>query len=230
MPGSPGPCSTRPPARDGVVAPLPASPVRITTRGVPGAVRPHGHARDRRGRGPRCPAPGGRGRASRWRRPPLAKAVAGNGASGGNGVGRTVAATAARRTRPRSLRWPVPVDAPALPAPDSSSLRLVSARRLYDQGVLVGACRSLAPLAAPGDGAGQSLRPRTPRRRGRGSGAGPLVAPRAGARGRRRRGGAARGGLHRLQPRRRTTGTSPPGASALIDVREPVVDVRIETL
>jgi anaerobic selenocysteine-containing dehydrogenase len=34
-----------------------------------------------------------------------------------------------------------------VPAPDSYSLRLVARRRLYDQGTLVQACPSLAPLA-----------------------------------------------------------------------------------
>ncbi len=142
--------------------------------GFAGAVRPHGHARDRRGRGPRCPAPRGGGRASRWRRPVrLATARRANGSSGGNG---STGADGGGPTRPRSLRWPVAVDAPALPAPDSSSLRLVSARRLYDQGVLVGACRSLAPLAAAATVRVNPYDLATPRRRGRSSGAGPLVA------------------------------------------------------
>ncbi len=57
-----------PAARDGIIAPLPASPVRITTRGALGTLRPHGHARDRRRRGPGGAAPGRPRRATGWRR------------------------------------------------------------------------------------------------------------------------------------------------------------------
>jgi len=45
------------------------------------------------------------------------------------------------------MPWPPRVEPVRVPPPDSYSLRLVAPRRLYDEGVLLGACSSLAPLA-----------------------------------------------------------------------------------
>jgi NADH-quinone oxidoreductase subunit G len=125
-----------PAARDGIVAPLPASPVRITTRGALAPFDPMAtpgiDAVEAQGAPPRAglaELPGG-------------DEVLGlaNGSAGANG---------GAPARPKQLRWPVPVEAPGLPAPDSYSMRLVSPRRLYDHGVLTEACGSLAPLAPP---------------------------------------------------------------------------------
>ena len=146
---APSPCRDHPvvldtpAARDGVVAPLPASPVRITTRRVLAPLRPHGHARASTPSRPRARRPG-----PAWPSPP--------GATSSSGAD----ATARRRGQRRRVPAPAPDAAPVaalararrgphLPSPDSYSLRLVSARRLYDHGVLLEACRSLAPLAAP---------------------------------------------------------------------------------
>jgi predicted molibdopterin-dependent oxidoreductase YjgC len=124
-----------PAARDGIIAPLPAAPVRITARRALAPFDPMAtpgiDAVEAQGAPPRAglaEPPGGD-----------ELLALGNGASSNGGA----------PARPRSVRWPVPVEAPALPGPDSYSLRLVSPRRLYDHGVLLKACRSLAPLAAP---------------------------------------------------------------------------------
>jgi predicted molibdopterin-dependent oxidoreductase YjgC len=128
-----------PPARDGIIVPLPESPVRITTRSALAPFDPMAtpgiDAVEAQGAPPRAG---------------LAEPLGGDdhhgAAPGGNGTAATNGGVGAR---PRPLRWPVPVEAPALPAPDSYSLRLVSTRRLYDRGVLLQACPSLAPLASP---------------------------------------------------------------------------------
>ncbi len=208
-----------PAARDGIVAPLPASPVQITTRRVLAPFDPMGtpgiDAVEVQGAPPRAglaEPPGGD------------ELLAGsNGTSNGDGAGAT-------STRPRSLRWPVPVEAPTLPSPDSSSLRLVSTRRLYDHGVLLEGCHSLAPLASPATvranpydlgrlGVTSAARVRV--RSSRGALELEAVADE----------GVPRGvasidfNLFGDDP-----GVERAGASALIDVRAPVVDVRLETL
>ncbi len=136
-----------PAARDGVIAPLPASPVWITARGALAPFDPMAtpgiDAVEAQGAPPRA------GLAEPPGHDELLSGTNGstgsNGSNGANGQG----ANGAAPTRPRSLRWPVPVSAPHLPPPDSYSLRLVSPRRLYDHGVLLGACGALAALAAP---------------------------------------------------------------------------------
>jgi predicted molibdopterin-dependent oxidoreductase YjgC len=228
-----------PSARDGIVAPLPASPVRITSRGGLAPFDPMAtpgiDAVEAQGAPPRAglaEPPGGD------ELPSLR-----NGASSGTG---------GASGRPRPLRWPVPVEVPHLPALDGYSLRLVASRRLYDHGVMVEACRSLAPLAAEatvranphdlgllGVTTSQRVRVRSSRAalvfeaiadeavpRGvlsidfnlHGLGAGPGTD--AGA----DDVGVDDAGAEDAGP------DVPGGASALIDVRQPVVDVRLETL
>jgi anaerobic selenocysteine-containing dehydrogenase len=132
--------------------------------------------------------------------------------------------------RPKSLRWPVPVEVPSLPAPDAYSLRLVSPRRLYDHGVLLEACSSLAPLALP---ATVRANPFDLGRLG--------VTPTARVRVRSSRAAleleaVADDGVPRgvacidFNLLGDDAGVEHPGASTLIDAAEPVTDVRIETL
>jgi predicted molibdopterin-dependent oxidoreductase YjgC len=125
-----------PAARDGVVAPLPASPVRITVRHALAPFDPMAtpgiDAVEAQGAPPRAgqaEPQGGDERQSSSQGP------------SGNGAGAPA--------RPRSVRWPVSVEAPPVPAPDGYSLRLVSPRLLYDDGVLLEASPSPAPLTAP---------------------------------------------------------------------------------
>jgi anaerobic selenocysteine-containing dehydrogenase len=149
------------------------------------------------------------------------------GAAAGNGEGASRA--------PRTVRWPVAVDAPAVPGPDSYSLRLVSPRRLYDDGVLLAASPSLAPLAGQatvranphdlgqlGVAAGASVRVRSSR--------GEVVLEAVAD------DGVARGvvsvafNLHGDGHGNGNGADGSGGASTLIDVGVPVVDVRLETL
>jgi NADH-quinone oxidoreductase subunit G len=223
-----------PAGRDGIVAPLAASPVRIAVRSLapfdPMAT-PGIESVEVQGAPPRAgtaePAGGD-------------DVEAVPAASGANGAS----------SRPRPMRWPQPVEAPSLPAPDSYSLRLVSSRHLYDRGVLVGACPPLAALAPPaavranpydldrlGVATGQRVRVRSARGalvleavaddgvpRGVVSIGFNLDGPAADGPGAESPGadGAGEGGAG--------TGARGPGASALIDVRQAVVDVRLETL
>jgi len=123
--------------------------------------------------------------------------------------------------RPRPLKWPQPVEAPGLPAADSYSVRLVSGRRLYDSGVLLDACSELAGLVAD---AGLRANPHDLEKLGVGDGGQVRVK-------------SARGDV--VLPAV-ADGSVPRGvasidfnldgaAAALIDVRQPVVDVRMET-
>jgi len=213
-----------PAARDGIVAPLPASPVRITTRRVLAPFDPMAtpgiDAVEAQGAPPRAglaEPPGGDELL------PGSNGTASNGASNGDGAGATPA-------RPRSVRWPVPVEAPTVPSPDSYSLRLVSTRRLYDHGVLLEGCRSLAPLAAPatvranpsdlgrlGVTTGARVRVRSSRAALEFEAVADEGVPRGVA--------CIEFNLHGDDP-----SVEGAGASALIDVREPVIDVRVETL
>ena len=205
-----------PAARDGIVAPLPASPVRIATRRVLAPFDPMAtpgiDAVEAQGAPPRAglaEPPGGD-----------ELLAASNGSSSNGGA----------PARPRSLRWPVPVEAVTLPAPDSYSLRLVSPRRLYDHGVLLEACSSLAPLAPSATVRANSydlgrFGVATPARvRVRSSRAALEFEAVADD-------GVPRGvvcidfNLHTDDP-----GAERAGASALIDAGEPVIDVRLETL
>jgi len=128
------------------------------------------------------------------------------------------------------LRWPVPVEAPQLPAPDSDSLRLVSTRRLYDRGVLLQSCRSLAPLAKAA-----TVRA-NPYELGR---LGVTTAGRVRVRSSRAAvefEAVADDGVPRgvvcidFNLVGDDSAVDHAGASALIDVGEPVIDVRLETL
>ncbi len=152
---------------------------------------------------------------------------AANGNDGTNGASR---ANGGAPARPRSLRWPVAVEVPSLPAPDAYSLRLVSPRRLYDHGVLLEACGSLAPLARPATvranpyDLGQLGVTTAARVRVRSSRAALELEAVADD-------GVPRGvvciDFNLLGD---DAGVEHAGASSLIDVAEPVIDVRIETL
>ncbi len=126
-----------PGARDGVVVPLPATPVRLTSRrslvpfdpmGTPGieSVEVQGA-------------------------PPRAGAVEPLGgetvAPGGNGSAAVQDRAQDGSERPAPMQWSPGGEATQVPAVDSSSLRLVAPRRLYDAGVLVEHCPSLRSLA-----------------------------------------------------------------------------------
>jgi predicted molibdopterin-dependent oxidoreductase YjgC len=212
-----------PAARDGIVAPLPASPVRIKARGSLAPFDPMAtpgiDAVEAQGAPPRA------GTAE----PPGGDEPVGGltGAAAGNGEGASRA--------PRTVRWPVAVDAPAVPAPDRYSMRLVSPRRLYDDGVLLAASASLAPLAGRatvranphdlgqlGVGTGASVRVRSSR--------GEVVLEAVAD------DGVARGvvsvafNLHGDGHGNGNGADGSGGASTLIDVGVPVVDVRLETL
>jgi NADH-quinone oxidoreductase subunit G len=202
-----------PGARDGIVAPLKASPVSIGRRPmarIDPVATPGIEAVERQGAPPRA------GSAE-----PLGSAVAAVGAAL---VG--VAVGAAPSTRPALLAAPDSVDVPHVPAADNYSLRLVSGRRLYDDGALLNASASLAALAGTavlrvhhgelerlGVGSGGSVRVRSAR------GAIELEA--------RVDDGVPKGAAaidFNLQ------GPDNEGAAALIDANEAVVDVRLETL
>ncbi len=186
-----------PAARDGIVAPLPASPVSITARRALAPFDPMAtpgiDAVEAQGAPPRAGVaepPGGDDL--------LEAPASGEHANGG------------APARPRGIRWPVDLSVPDVPAPDGASLRLVSPRRLYDRGVLLGACPSLAPLAPAATVRVNPSRPRAPGGDGRGPGAGAVVASGARIRGPGRRGRDARRGVHRLQPPRgRRRGAAP---------------------
>ncbi|MGA2521048.1 MAG: NADH-quinone oxidoreductase subunit NuoG [Acidimicrobiales bacterium] len=207
-------------ARDGIVAPLAAAPVRITTRRTLAPFDPMAtpgiESVELQGAPPRA------GTAEPLGGDEVA-ATSGNGHDGANGH---AAAASGGPTRPPTLRWPQPVEAPHLPADDSYSLRLVSTRRLYDTGVLVGACDPLAALAPAatvranpyeldrlGVGAGQRVRVRSAR------GALELEARPDDALPR----GVVSVGFN-------LDAGDGLGASSLIDAGEAVVDVRLETL
>jgi predicted molibdopterin-dependent oxidoreductase YjgC len=114
---------------------------------------------------------------------------------------------------------------PTLPAPDSYSARLVSGRRLYDGGVLLAACESLGSLVAA---AGVRAHPHDLEKLGLGEGGSVRVK-------------SARGdvvleavadervprGVVSVDFNLETDGKS--AAGALIDSRQPVMDVRMET-
>jgi predicted molibdopterin-dependent oxidoreductase YjgC len=225
-----------PSARDGIVAPLAASPVVLTRRSVPEPFDPMAtpgiESVEAQGAPPRsggAEPTGGEG--------PTDPATNGTGAATG----------AAGATRPRSVRWPQPVEAPTLPAPDSYSVRLVSGRQLYDDGVLLGACpdlTSLVPTATVrahsheleklGVAAGGAVKVRS----ARGEVVVEAVADDSVPRGvaaidfnLTADGAPGHGGGHGTGGGGGTPGTGRPGnaAAMLIDVRQPVVDVRLET-
>jgi len=124
-----------PSARDGIIAPLAASPVALSRRLSPEPFDPMAtpgiESVEVQGAPPRS---GG------------AEPTGGEGGGNGSDAAGGIDGAETGAPRPRPLRWPQPVAAPTLPAPDSYSVRLVSGRRLYDGGVLLGACESLAAL------------------------------------------------------------------------------------
>jgi NADH-quinone oxidoreductase subunit G len=214
--------------RDGIIAPLPASPVRITTRTALAPFDPMAtpgiDAVESQGTPPRA------GLAEPVGGDELVEGGAGATAGTGNGSGAAA--------RPRPLRWPVTVEVPNVAAPDGDALRLVSLRRLYDDGILLEACGSLASLTPPavlranpadlaplGVTTGGQVRVRTARASlvfdvAADDGVAPGVA-------------CIDFNLHNHGG---STGDDSAdsvarvSASALIDVREPVIDVRLETL
>jgi len=123
-----------PGARDGIVAPLKATPLSIGRRSaepIDPVATPGIEAVERQGAPPRA------GSAE-----PLGSVVEAVGAAL---VGAAVGA--APLSRPALLAVPASVEVPQLPPADNYSLRLVSARRLYDDGALLSAASSLAVLA-----------------------------------------------------------------------------------
>ena len=133
---------------------------------------------------------------------------------------------------PPPLRWPQVVDAPAVPPRHESSLRLVSARSLYDAGVTMGACPGLAGLAPGpvlaanphdldvlGVASGEAVRVRS----ARGALVLEVVADAAVV--------AGTGAIgFNLGPRAGDGAQETGGAGSLIDAGQTVVDVRLETL
>jgi NADH-quinone oxidoreductase subunit G len=126
-------------ARDGIVAPLAASPVALTRRLSPEPFDPMAtpgiESVEVQGAPPRS---GGAEPTGGENDESSANGVGGAGGGGGS-VG-------AGPGRPRSLRWPQPLPTVTLPTADSYSVRLVSGRRLYDGGVLLGACEAMTAL------------------------------------------------------------------------------------
>ncbi|MGH9019149.1 MAG: molybdopterin dinucleotide binding domain-containing protein, partial [Acidimicrobiales bacterium] len=125
--------------------------------------------------------------------------------------------------RPRSLQWPQAVGEPVLPAPDSYSLRLVSGRRLYDGGVLLGACPGLGALVPAA-----TVRANANDLEKLGVGDGGAVRVRSG-RGQVVLDAVVDGSVPRGVVAVDFNLGGRAGAGSLIDGREPVVDVRLET-
>jgi NADH-quinone oxidoreductase subunit G len=194
-------------ARDGIIAPLAASPVALSRRLSPEPFDPMAtpgiESVEAQGAPPR----------SGGAEPSGGESDVGSG-SNGSGAG-----------RPRVLKWPVAVEMPTLPAPDSYSARLVSGRRLYDGGVLLGACESLGSLVAA---AGVRAHPHDLEKLGLGDGGSVRVKS---ARGDVVLEAVADGtvprGVVSVDFNLESDGKS--AAATLIDSRQPVVDVRMET-
>ncbi len=224
-----------PAARDGIVAPLPASAGADHGSKCPGPFDPMAtpgiDAVEAQGAPPRAglaEPPGGEELLS----PPPGASSGNGGASSGNG---------GPSARPRSLRWPVPVEVPHLPRPRQLLVAAgVGAAALRPRGA-AGGVPLPGPSGAGADGAGQSPRPRP-------TGRHDLAAVRV----RSARGalasrpiaddGVPRGVVcidfnlhghgegHGARADDAGGGNVAGGASALIDMRQPVVDVRLETL
>jgi anaerobic selenocysteine-containing dehydrogenase len=121
-----------PSARDGIIAPLAAAKVSLSRRLAPEPFDPMATPGIESVEAQGAPPRSGQAEPSGGESTPAGAA--------GNGDG---------PARPKSLRWPQPVTAPAVPALDSYSVRLVSARRLYDNGVLLGHSGALQVLVEP---------------------------------------------------------------------------------
>jgi NADH-quinone oxidoreductase subunit G len=199
-----------PSARDGIVAPLAASPVTLARRRAPEPFDP-------------MATPGIESVEAQGAPPRSGAAEPTSGAE--PDAGPPTDDRSDTTSPPKPLSWPQPVEAPTRPAPDSYSMRLVSGRRLYDGGVLLGACAPLAPLVPA---AAVGANPHDLERLG--------VVP-----GGRVRVRSARGDLvlqataDESLPRGVVSvdfnlDSGPDAAAALlIDSRQPVVDVRLET-
>jgi len=199
-----------PSGRDGIVAPLASSPVTLRRRLSPEPFDPMATPGIESVEAQGAPPRSGGAEPSGGDSP----APAANGA-----------AVAGGPSRPRVLAWPQAVETPSLPAPDSYSVRLVSPRRLYDKGVLLGAVASLSALvdeatlrAHPADleklgvGAGGAVRVKS----GRGDLVVSAVADETLPR-----------GVASIDFNLESDGVAV--ARTLIDSRQPLVDVRMET-
>ncbi|MGH9070052.1 MAG: NADH-quinone oxidoreductase subunit NuoG [Acidimicrobiales bacterium] len=156
-----------PGARDGIVAPLPATPVRIrppkwadldpmATPGIASAemladpdVEGAPSSWTAKGQGVAGSGDAGPGGGARSVGGHGGGATTGQGGGarsvGGHGGG----ATTGQINQPGLVRFAGPVGAPEVPRVDAYGLRLVVGRSLYDQGTLLQACGSLASLSAP---------------------------------------------------------------------------------
>jgi len=142
-----------PAARDGVVVPLPAVQVRLALRGGPRPIDPVAtpgiEAVERQGAPPRAglaePLGGGDEGAGNGNE---ASHPAGPGGSGA-GAGEQGIPPVAGGPSPGAFPWPPEVPPVHVPPLDSYSLRLDAPRTLYDDGVLLEACTSLAGLVPP---------------------------------------------------------------------------------
>ncbi len=123
--------------RDGIIVPLTASPVQLTRRA---AMRPFDpmatpgiEAVERQGAPPRAG---------------MAEQSGGEDSVDSNGADSNgTASNGAGASRPKLVAWPQPLSTPPhLPPTDGYSLRLVSGRRLYDDGVLLESCPELSAL------------------------------------------------------------------------------------
>ncbi len=195
-----------PAGRDGVVAPLPAAPVTVPRRGpVPEPIDPMAtpgiESVERQGAPPRV------------------------GLAGNPGLTLPTGSSPSEPTaKPARLGWPRPVAAPHVPPLDSYSLRLVSTRNLYDEGVLLEVSEALASLAPP---ATARVHPGELDRLGVASGGRIRVRS---ARGALQLEAVADPGVPRgVLAIGFNLGAADGGAASLIDSGEPVVDVRLES-
>ncbi len=206
----------RPAARDGIVAPLVAFPVSIGRKDAPLRFDPMATpgivAVEVQG----APLRAGQGG---WE-------DGANGANGANGNGAQGRALPATSARPRTIAWPQAFEPVHVPSADSYSLRLVAPRKLYDDGVTIGACDSLVALSSSallqvnrhdldriGVSSGEKVRLRSSRTSLEIEVLADDSIPRA----------TAVVGFN-------LDAGDVPGAASLIDVTQPVVDVRMETL
>ena len=137
-----------PGGRDGVVVPLPETPVRIASRRLESPFDPMATPGIESVEAQGAPPRAGQAEPLGARDHELAS---GDGAvsRSGHGSGGSPRGGGETGGRPPLVRWRPPLDSPPVPARDEGALRLVATRRLYDGGVLVGSCDSLRPLAPP---------------------------------------------------------------------------------
>ncbi|HUO47794.1 MAG TPA: NADH-quinone oxidoreductase subunit NuoG, partial [Acidimicrobiales bacterium] len=203
-----------PGARDGIVAPLKATPLslgRRTAEPIDPVATPGIEAVERQGAPPRA------GSAE-----PLGSAVAAVGAAL---VGAAVGA--APSSRPALLGAPAHVEVPNLPPDDNYSLRLVAARRLYDDGALLTASSSLAVLG--GEAVLRVHRGELERLGVRHGGRVRVRSARGSIELEARVDDGVPRGVAAVDFNLQGTDGEGAGAGALIDAAEAVVDVRLET-